>query len=113
MRTFLSLSALVVLLAVATPARAGTPVSGFADTLAVSGLSGPTAIAFLPDGRLLIVARLHERGPGTRSGLNREAALARIERGFGAAFRLVKAEDADFAASQGSKSGLIVRLERG
>lgn len=71
------------------------------------------ARSLMPDGRLLIVARLHEHEPGTRwSGLNREAALARIERGFGDAFRLVKVEDADVGASQDSKSGLIVRLER-
>lgn len=36
---------------------AGTPAPGFADTLAVGGLSTPTAIAFLPDGRLLIAEK--------------------------------------------------------
>jgi glucose/arabinose dehydrogenase len=34
-------------------ARAGTPPAGFTDTAVVTGLGAPTAIAFLPDGRLL------------------------------------------------------------
>lgn len=38
----------------ATPARAGTPVAGFIETSIASGLTAPTAIAFLPDGKLLI-----------------------------------------------------------
>jgi glucose/arabinose dehydrogenase len=38
-------------------ARAGTPAAGFTDTLVVGGLTGPTAIAFLPDGRLLVTEK--------------------------------------------------------
>lgn len=34
-------------------AHAGTPIAGFSDTPIVTGLNTPTAIAFLPDGRLL------------------------------------------------------------
>jgi len=46
---------LVVL--VAGPASAGNPEPGFTDTLFVGGLSIPTGIAFLPDGRLIIVEK--------------------------------------------------------
>jgi len=48
--------ALLVLaaLTVAAPAGAGNPVAGFEETVFQGGLSFPTAIAFLPDGRLLI-----------------------------------------------------------
>jgi glucose/arabinose dehydrogenase len=45
-----------VLLAV-TRVLAGTPITGFDDTVFVSGLSEPTAIAFLPDGRMLVVEK--------------------------------------------------------
>lgn len=38
----------------ATRANAGTPAAGFLETVVASGLSAPTAIAFLPDGKLLI-----------------------------------------------------------
>ncbi|HLK11338.1 MAG TPA: PQQ-dependent sugar dehydrogenase [Candidatus Binatia bacterium] len=38
-------------------ARAGTPAPGFTDTPYVTGLSNPTAIAFLPDGRLLVAEK--------------------------------------------------------
>ena len=54
MRTFLSLLALVML---TLPARAGTPEAGYADTQYVGGLNGPTAMAFLPDGRLVITEK--------------------------------------------------------
>src|SRR5262245_14029424 len=38
----------------AAAGAAGTPISGFQETVFQGGLSGPTAIAFLPDGRMLI-----------------------------------------------------------
>src|SRR5262249_43971226 len=58
---------LVVLLAAVTPraTRAGDPMPGFFDTPYVSGLSHPTAIAFLPDGRLLITEKGGTAGTGT------------------------------------------------
>ena len=58
---------LVLLLAAVTPrtARAGDPTPGFLDTPDVTGLSHPTAIAFLPDGRLLITEKGSTGGPGT------------------------------------------------
>ena len=49
--TFRALAALAIL---TSSAHAGDPVTGFTDTLAISGLSGPTSIAFLPDGRMLV-----------------------------------------------------------
>jgi glucose/arabinose dehydrogenase len=49
-RTFLFLATLTF----AAAASAGTPISGFQETVFQGGLSGPTAIAFLPDGRMLI-----------------------------------------------------------
>jgi glucose/arabinose dehydrogenase len=58
---------LVLLLAAVTPraTRAGDPMPGFFDTPYVTGLSHPTAIAFLPDGRLLITERGGTAGTGT------------------------------------------------
>jgi glucose/arabinose dehydrogenase len=58
---------LVLLLCVATPrpTRAGDPAPGFVDTPYVTGLSNPTAVAFLPDGRLLITEKGGTGGPGT------------------------------------------------
>jgi glucose/arabinose dehydrogenase len=44
-------------LALVPPARAGTPPPNFNDTVVASGLSSPTAIAFLPDGRLLLTEK--------------------------------------------------------
>lgn len=52
--------AAVVLMACA--AHAGTPVAGFTDDLAADGLSDPTALAFLPDGRMLVT----EKGGGLK-----------------------------------------------
>jgi glucose/arabinose dehydrogenase len=47
--------AVLLSLAVAAPAaRAATPVAGFAESDVVSGLTAPTALAFLPDGRSLV-----------------------------------------------------------
>jgi glucose/arabinose dehydrogenase len=45
---------LLVTLTFTAAASAGTPISGFQETVFQGGLSGPTAIAFLPDGRMLI-----------------------------------------------------------
>ena len=41
----------------AAPAGAGNPAPGFTDTVFVGGLSTPVAIAFLPDGRLIIAEK--------------------------------------------------------
>jgi glucose/arabinose dehydrogenase len=38
-------------------ARGGVPEAGFTETLVASGLAQPTAIAPLPDGRLLVSQR--------------------------------------------------------
>ena len=51
---------LLTLLALAQPVRAGTPEPGYSDTLYADGLSEPTALAFLPDGRLLITQKSGE-----------------------------------------------------
>ncbi len=51
----LPVALLVLVLAVA--ARAGTPVPGWTDAAYVTGLAQPTAIAFLPDGRLVIAEK--------------------------------------------------------
>jgi len=58
---------LVLLLAAVMPraALAGDPIPGFFDTPYVTGLSHPTAIAFLPDGRLLITEKGGTGGLGT------------------------------------------------
>src|SRR3989442_1695540 len=47
----------LVLLLVPAAARAGTPALGFDDTSVIAGLSFPTAIAFLPDGRMLVTQK--------------------------------------------------------
>jgi glucose/arabinose dehydrogenase len=44
----------------APTADAATPVAGFTDTIVASGFSTPTAMAFLPDGRILVT----EKGTG-------------------------------------------------
>ena len=51
---------LLTLLALVQPVRAGTPEPGYSDTLYAGGLSEPTALAFLPDGRLLITQKSGE-----------------------------------------------------
>jgi glucose/arabinose dehydrogenase len=51
--------ALLALL-VARTAAAGTPAPGFVETTAVQGLTVPTAIAFLPDGRFLVTQQSGE-----------------------------------------------------
>ncbi len=55
MRLFLFL--LTALLASTPLARAGVPAVGFTDTLVASGFSQPTAVAFLPDGRMLVTEK--------------------------------------------------------
>src|SRR6185369_633544 len=52
MRTALAVA--IALLLSYSVADAGTPVAGFDDTLFTGSVSSPTAIAFLPDGRMLI-----------------------------------------------------------
>jgi len=47
----------LALAAFVVPAGAGTPAPGFTDTAFVSGLNFPTALAFLPDGRLIIAEK--------------------------------------------------------
>ena len=51
--------ALLVLL-IARIASAGTTAPGFVETTAIQGLTVPTAIAFLPDGRLLVTQQSGE-----------------------------------------------------
>jgi glucose/arabinose dehydrogenase len=46
-----------LLLASGAVATAGTPAPGFTDTLVAGGFTLPTAIAFLPDGRLLVTEK--------------------------------------------------------
>jgi glucose/arabinose dehydrogenase len=51
-------TAMVIAFAAASPAaQAGTPPTGFSDNAVVSGLSSPTALAFLPDGRMLVTEK--------------------------------------------------------
>ena len=51
---------LVLVALFATTAAAGDPEPGYTDTSAASGLSSPTALAFMPDGRMLVT----EKGGG-------------------------------------------------
>jgi glucose/arabinose dehydrogenase len=48
---------MVGMLVLAPAAKAGTPPSTYSDAVAASGLSSPTAIAFLPDGRMLVTEK--------------------------------------------------------
>jgi glucose/arabinose dehydrogenase len=48
---------MLAFVAVAPAAYAGTPPSIFSDNAIVSGLTAPTAIAFLPDGRMLVTEK--------------------------------------------------------
>jgi len=41
----------------ARDARAGTPIAGYTETTVAAGLSLPTAVEFLPDGRLLVTEK--------------------------------------------------------
>jgi glucose/arabinose dehydrogenase len=58
MRTYGKITTIALaLLGLAGTASAGTPIAGFTDTQVVGSLSTPTAIAFLPDGRLLVAEK--------------------------------------------------------
>src|SRR5262245_13236992 len=57
MHTRLLALLLLVAAASATSARAGTPIAGFTETVFRGGLSSPIAIAFLPDGRMLVTEK--------------------------------------------------------
>ena len=63
-------------LVLAPAAHAGTPVAGFSDTQVAGGLNQPTALAFLPDGRMLVTEK--GTGGGTVAG---SAALKLINAG--------------------------------
>ena len=56
MQNFIGTLAITVF-ALAAVARAGTPPPGFTDTAVATGLSLPTAFAFLPDGRMLMTEK--------------------------------------------------------
>src|SRR5438105_615626 len=45
---------LTLLVLLATPLHAATPASDFTESDVIGGLTYPTALAFLPDGRLLV-----------------------------------------------------------
>jgi glucose/arabinose dehydrogenase len=49
--------ALLVAVTIAPAARAGSPITGFTETLFQGGLTNPIAIAFLPDGRMLVTEK--------------------------------------------------------
>jgi len=51
--TTIALTALLI----GSTAHGGTPIAGYTDTAAATGLSTPTAIAFLPDGRMLVAQK--------------------------------------------------------
>ncbi|MCH2373317.1 MAG: PQQ-dependent sugar dehydrogenase, partial [Planctomycetes bacterium] len=50
-------SVVVAIVLLALPAYAGDPEGGFRESTVVSGLTNPTAIAFLPNGDLLITQK--------------------------------------------------------
>jgi glucose/arabinose dehydrogenase len=56
-RSCVSAALAMLVVALVAQARAGTPEPGFSDSLVVGGLSSPTAIAFLPDGKLLVTEK--------------------------------------------------------
>src|SRR5688572_7418349 len=61
-----ALALAIVCGALAGPARATVP-AGFTDALVADNIGGPTALAFVPDGRMLITAksgalRVHQGG---------------------------------------------------
>lgn len=58
MRTYGKLITIVLTaLAIGGNAHGGTPIAGYTDDAVATGLSSPTAIAFLPDGRLLVTEK--------------------------------------------------------
>ncbi len=58
MRQHVNALVLAALVTLATTAHAGTPATGFTDSLVVGSLQAPTAIAFLPNGNLLITEKV-------------------------------------------------------
>src|SRR5262245_21140273 len=62
----------VLLVLCCSLARAGTPASGYTDTLYAGSLNEPSAMAFMPDGRLLVTQKggeLHLIDGGTDTNL--------------------------------------------
>ncbi len=57
MRPLLGVLAALLVIVNGTPVFAGNPVVGFTETVVDGSLSAPTALAFLPDGRLLITEK--------------------------------------------------------
>jgi glucose/arabinose dehydrogenase len=57
MRTRILALVLLAAVAAAPTARAGVPIAGFSETVFRGGLSAPIAIAFLPDGRMLVTEK--------------------------------------------------------
>jgi glucose/arabinose dehydrogenase len=53
----LAIALMLALVAVTPTAHAGTPPSSYSDNAVASGLTLPTAIAFLPDGRMLVTEK--------------------------------------------------------
>jgi glucose/arabinose dehydrogenase len=53
-RRYVALPVLLLALATAAPAAAGTVPDGFTDTPVLSGLDAPTAVRFSPDGRVFV-----------------------------------------------------------
>ena len=60
----LVLGVAMALALLAAPVRAGTPAAGYTDTLVATGFTLPVGIAFLPDGRLIVI----EKGGGGFTG---------------------------------------------
>src|SRR5690242_16898699 len=54
---YIRTSIVALLASAASVAWAGTPIGGFTETLFQGGLSSPIAIAFLPDGRMLVTEK--------------------------------------------------------
>src|SRR5215212_3427208 len=67
---FAALVAVVLVCAVADPARAATYPTGFEERTIASGLSGPVGTAWTPDGRMLVIEKdghLKVVNPGSSS----------------------------------------------
>ena len=108
--------ALAVLVA---PAGAGTPAPGFTDTAFVSGLNFPTALAFLPDGRLIIAEKGGFAGVSGGVAQNQQIRTADVAPGGGLTIDGVSsfAEDARgeiYIVSHGNfaaGAGAVYRIE--